>query len=138
MKTITIIRHGQSQYNAGNFKVADCGLTDIGKQQAETLNEQFDVLVMSPLKRAIETHIYSNIKQQQIWISELFSETQKDSESNDDVRLRAKKAIQFIDNFKSNNIGIISHCNFIWHFLEELGHEPIKLSNCQSIIIDLS
>ena len=66
MKRITIIRHAQSKFNAGEFRTAEeirnCKLTDHGKMQAKNLDQSFDIIVLSPLKRAIETYVNSNLK----------------------------------------------------------------------------
>ncbi len=154
MKKITIIRHAQSQFNAGNFKtdeeIRNCRLTDFGIQQAKSLNQTFDVIVVSPLKRALETYLNSNIKTRQLIVSDLFREQKEDKplnyldleeikpESPYDARRRDNEAIEFIKNIKSDNIGIISHGCFIWYFLEQIGYPPTSTHNCQAITFTLA
>lgn len=153
MKTITIIRHAQSKFNAGEFKteeeIANCRLTNYGIEQAKQLNHTFDHLILSPLKRAFETYVNSNIKCKQLTVSHLVRE-QLDGrqlnfleleeiryESHIDVRNRAKEAVEMIKKINSDNIGIISHGCFIWYLLEQFGQPPQGTYNCQAITFKL-
>ena len=153
MKTITIIRHGQSHFNAGNFntdeEVRNCRLTEVGIQQAKQLNHSFDVVIVSTLKRALETYLNSNIKCRQLITSDLIREQKEDKplnyldleeivpENAEDVRKRAREAIELIKSLEYNNIGIVSHGYFIWYFLEQCGQPPQPTYNCQSITFSL-
>lgn len=154
MKTVTIIRHAQSKFNAGEYKsdeeVRNCRLTNYGVEQAKNLNHSFDILVVSPLKRALETYLNSGIRCRQLIMSDLFREQKEDKplnfldfeeikpESHEDVRKRAKEAVEFIKNLKSDNIGIISHGCYLWYFLEQCGQPPQGLYNCQAITFKLN
>ena len=118
MKTITIIRHAQSKFNAGEYKteeeIRNCRLTNYGVEQAKQLNHSFDLLVLSPLKRAFETYVNSNIKCKQLTISELVREQldgrplnfldleEVKSESSDEVRKRAREAVEYIKQLDIN------------------------------------
>ncbi|QKF94678.1 histidine phosphatase superfamily clade-1 [Fadolivirus algeromassiliense] len=149
MKKITIIRHAQSHFNAGNYKtdeeIRNCRITPYGVEQSKQLHHSFDVLIISPLKRAMETYLNSNIKCRQLIMSELFREQKEDKplnyldfeeikpESPEDARKRAREAIEFIKTIKSDNIGIISHGCFIWYLLEQVGQPPQPTHNCQAI-----
>lgn len=66
MKKVTLMRHAQSKFNAGHYKtdneLRNCGLTEFGLNQAKSLNQTFDVVVISTLRRAIQTYDNSNIK----------------------------------------------------------------------------
>jgi len=153
MKTITIIRHAQSKFNAGEYRteeeITNCRLTNYGVEQAKQLNHNFDLLILSPLKRAFETYVNSNIKCKQIIISNLVRE-QLDgrplncleleavgNESSDEVRKRAREAVEMIKKLPSLNIGIISHGCFIWYFLEQFGQPPTGTNNCQAITFQI-
>lgn len=153
MKTITIIRHSQSHFNAGSFKtdeeIRNCRLTEVGIQQAKQLNHSFDVVIVSTLKRALETYLNSNIKCKQLITSDLVREQKEDKplnyldfeeiipENQEDVRKRAREAIELIKSLEYNNIGIVSHGYFIWYFLEQCGQTPQPTCNCQSITFTL-
>ena len=78
-------------------------------------------------------------------MSDLFREQKEDKplnfleleeikpESSEDVRKRAREAIQFIKNLDCKNVGVISHGFFIWYFLEQCGQKPQPTCNCQAI-----
>lgn len=61
MKTIYIVRHGESEGNIGNFRQgAETPLSDNGIKQSEKIAKRlkkldFDLLVASPLKRTVQT-----------------------------------------------------------------------------------
>lgn len=62
MKTIRVVRHGQTNHNLKRRYQGrlDVSLNDLGRQQAETLAslpelEQTERIICSPLKRALET-----------------------------------------------------------------------------------
>lgn len=139
MLKITVIRHGESQFNAQiqdlkSNTLKDCGLTNFGKLQAKNLDHKFDILITSTLKRTIETFYNSKIEANNVIHSDLFNEQDYDlNETTDDVTNRVKKAIKFISTLQYDNIGIISHGRFLWHFLDQCGQQPIKLNNTQSI-----
>ncbi len=117
MKKVTIIRHAQSHFNAGSYKTDEearnCRLTDDGIQQAKKLELSFDILIVSPLKRALETYLNSGIKCRQLIVSDLFREIREDKplnyldfepinpESINSARQRAKDAVEFVtENYK--------------------------------------
>ena len=64
-KTITFIRHAESYHNyykkydfdIDQNELIDCGITNLGKDQAKKLNKHFDILFVSPLRRTKETLI---------------------------------------------------------------------------------
>ena len=153
MKSITIIRHAQSKFNAGEFNTAEeirnCKLTDYGKSQSKSLDQSFDIIILSPLKRAIETYTNSNLKSERVIISDLFREQKEDHplnylenetiapESASDARARAREAVKFLKTLDYTNIGIISHGCFIWYFLEQAGQQPQSTYNTQTIQFQL-
>ena len=149
MKKVTLIRHAQSKFNAGHYKSEDelrnCGLTEFGMASAKSLNQTFDVVVISTLRRAIQTYNNSNIKTDNVLYSELIREQREDGvlnylegeeivpETPNMVRERAKNAIKFIKSLNYENIGIITHAHFIWYFLEQCGQKPVIIKNTESI-----
>jgi|SRR5579872_2508296 len=148
MKTITLIRHAQSLYNANpqlTQDIVDCGLSEEGIKQANQLNRTVDLLIVSPLKRAIETYNRSKIRTTSIIVSPLFIEYHYGNsitygnnqhlaaETPDDVINRAKTAISYIKSQPQQNIGIISHGYFLRVFMQELGLESMDFQNAQII-----
>ncbi len=153
MKKVTIIRHAESKMNAGLCKtdaeLRNCGLSDFGKQQAGNLNQHFDVLVVSKLRRAIDTYKNSNITTEHIIFSHLVREQKENHslnflegedivpENTEDIRARALAAKNFIKTLDGDNIGIISHGFFISYFLESCGQQMMPTFNTQAISFDL-
>lgn len=155
MKTVTIIRHAQSKFNAGQYKtkeeIANCKLSDFGREQAKNLSQSFDVIILSPLKRAIETYTNSNIKCGKIIINDLFREYMEQDpiplnfleleklapETMNEFKKRISESIQYLKSLPYNNIGIISHGIFIFHFLEQIGLKPTPVNNTQSFIFQI-
>lgn len=153
MKKITIIRHAESRFNAGLCKndneLRNCGLTDYGKQQASHLNQHFDILIVSKLRRAIETYKNSNISAEKIIFSHLVREQKEGHslnflegeeivpESPDDIKKRANETILLIKTLDCDNIGIISHYSFIAYFLEQCGQPKYFLQNTKNVTFNL-
>lgn len=60
--TVVLLRHAESIYNAtGDITIMNCGLTENGRKQASQLSGNFDLVLISPLRRTLETLDYSNI-----------------------------------------------------------------------------
>lgn len=68
LKGLNVLRHTQSMSNYGNPLIVNSPLSFNGKQQAFNLNHQTDIILCSPMKRAIETLAYSNIKYKQLFL----------------------------------------------------------------------
>ncbi len=153
MVKVTIIRHAQSKFNAGLCKndaeLRNCSLTNFGKQQASKLNQNFDILIVSKLRRAIETYKNSDISAEKIIFSHLVREQKEGNSLNylegediipetpDEVKKRAIATKEFIKTLNSDNIGIISHYTFIAYFLEVCGQSKHFLDNTSSITFEL-
>lgn len=69
---IYIVRHGQVPHNAlKQYNITDEDLTDLGIKQAEELREmikntEFDIIISSPLIRAVHTANIININNKEI------------------------------------------------------------------------
>jgi broad specificity phosphatase PhoE len=147
-KTITIIRHAESLANVGLYHGKDARLSENGKMQASALNGDTELIILSPLKRTMETYLHSNIKTQKLLSSELFREMLDGALGNlhenedhkietvDMLRSRIKQAIDFLAELKENRVTIISHGMFIWYFLEFIGTPVNLVYNCQAFTIN--
>ena len=105
--------------------VRNCPLSNLGIEQSKKLNLQFDMLILSPLKRAIQTYANSNIKTKQLIISPyirehiswesnwLDFEHNVPAESIEDMHKRIKYVMNMIHSMPYQNIGIISHSEFL-------------------------
>jgi broad specificity phosphatase PhoE len=125
-KVIFFIRHGESWHNADPVKfdqVRNPGLSDLGKKQASSLSGTSDLVILSPLKRAVETLAFSKIKSDKIVSSLLFrewtahgascwleGENEKEIwETERDLQKRAMKAWQFVRTRPETFITIVAH-----------------------------
>eukprot|EP01083_Nonionella_stella_P100908 285257_1 len=147
---ITFIRHGESQFNvtepniyntqnkavSPNNALLDCGLTHKGIQQCSALNFEFDLLIVSPLRRCQETVEYSKIEYDRIITLHIFREYKTDicdfmahekriGETENEIINRtnaSKHVLQYIINDSPDirSIGIVSHHDFIWYFTSEI------------------
>ena len=70
MVTITFLRHGQSEFNAGNHNVFDAKLTEFGKKQASQVEGHFDLVICSTLTRTQETLDHSKISYDELKLLE--------------------------------------------------------------------
>ena len=88
MTDLYLIRHGQSQGNvAGNEGINDPELTELGEEQARALKdsdlpESFDVIFVSPLRRAWQTLKLSNKKAKSIFYDSRLVEVDGSGTSN--------------------------------------------------------
>lgn len=131
MTTITLIRHGQSQFNISidttNPNLINCPLTEYGIIQSNNLTFEFDLLILSPLKRAQQTFTHSNIKCKNVITNDLFREyktnicdfletEEPNYETETQFLNRIRQAKTYIKSLNYKNIGIITHGDFIWYF----------------------
>ncbi len=86
MKKIYIVRHGESEGNAGNFmQSSETGLSKEGELQsmkiaAKLKKLDFDLLISSPYKRTIQTAELINYENEhEIFVNDLFRERQRPS-----------------------------------------------------------
>jgi broad specificity phosphatase PhoE len=146
-KTVTLIRHAQSRANTGEDQGRNARLSAHGLVQAPQLSGKTELVIVSPLKRTMETYIHSNITASQVTMCDLVREQmdghdsnyleheQKRVESLVDVQQRVGKAIEYILSLPHNHITIISHGLFIWHFLQRVGKPVQNVGNCEIFTI---
>lgn len=60
-KKIVLLRHAQSEANIGQH-IKNAPLSRKGIEQAQQLHENFDLILISPLRRALQTLDYSSLK----------------------------------------------------------------------------
>ncbi len=128
-KTLIIYRHGNTvDYSKQN--VADVKLSKLGQQQAGQLQDECDLLIISNLRRSMETYTNSQIKAKDHIIEKLFREhmdTNKRNylvseeirkESSKEIKERALAARNFILHRTNQTIVIITHFLFIRYLLQ--------------------
>lgn len=146
-KVITFIRHGQSLANAGLSLGKDVRLTNDGRKQSAEIAHQAELVILSPLKRTMETYLNSDIKTKRVHMSELFREILDGNncnyhehedhtiESIDNAKERINKALVYLSTFEEKNIVVITHGGFLHHMLILLGKPIDFIHNCQIIKI---
>ena len=135
--SITFIRHSESFHNwmnrlQGNCQTEtfrDCGITQRGKRQAYHLEHEFDLLLVSPLRRCQETFDYSNIVANEVRTCALVREKKEDMcdfleneelvyDTDESFKQQVSKALQYIKTLPYKNIGVITHSEFVWEAFE--------------------
>ncbi len=121
-----IIRHGESQGNVG-LDVEDPHLTELGQKQSELLalrlrNIKFDVVLSSPLTRAVQTATpLAELQQKEITVIHNLHEVGAyGEESLQDVQKRAEKAVSQIraEYGDKENVIAFAHGTFNNHFIK--------------------
>ena len=125
-KVIFFIRHGESLHNADPVKhdgIRNPGLSDLGKKQAAQLSGTSDLIIVSPLKRTLETLQFSKIKSKKIISCILFREWTAHGpscwlegenektiwETEADLMKRSWKAWDFVKTRPETFITIVAH-----------------------------
>lgn len=152
---ITFIRHAQSLYNVMNINsehYRNCSITDFGIKQSKLLTGHFDLVILSPLRRAVETYSSSYIKNRHLIIDDKFREYRQyycysdflDGEeiileTEAEIIQRIEECLIYLKNIqdKYNDtiqyIAIISHANFIKNFFKYVYNQEVVLDNCQTV-----
>lgn len=125
---ITLLRHAESIGNVdGKIAEWNCGLTEIGIDQSNKLSGEYDLILMSPMKRCRETLGLSGIfcKNVEIttlcreirtgFITELLEGEEIMIETKENLQDRLTKFLLLLKerSEKYNKILVISHCGFI-------------------------
>jgi broad specificity phosphatase PhoE len=154
MVKITLIRHAHCEYIADKTqpeaKTINAKLSPLGVEQAKGLNLNFDLLIISPLRRAMETYTNSNIRVSKIIVCKTFRELMSEPinfldteeiklETEEELSIRIEEAIAFLKTLEGQykNIGIISHWQFLRLFTRKVLGEEVKFKNAACLEINL-
>lgn len=124
------MRHAESLANIGKCCGYNSELSELGIKQATNLYGEYDLVIMSPLKRCIQTLAYSKIKYNNVEINHLVREVMRRKESflenekiiyetDEDVSIRIKKFKKLLQNY-SGKILVVTHSHFIWHLTSKM------------------
>ena len=128
-------------------------LSEDGMTQARSLLGYYDVVIISPLVRALQTYSCSQIKSGQVLVSPLFREHRNNQECNyfyneervqetdEEFKQRTIKAMGYIRGLVSpsvNSICVIAHHDFIAKFSTQVHHQPVYLPNLGFISFHLN
>jgi len=141
-KKVHFLRHGQSFFNIG-IDGPDPELTDDGKRQASTVSGEYDLVIVSGLRRTMQTLEHSQIKYRERIMCELCREYRAGSScdyKHDEVGVTEtpeelyKRVSDFRNYLKHlvngySRILVISHAVFMQVFLQKYD----GIGNCQLI-----
>ena len=150
MSIITFLRHAESLYNAGLSLDKDPGLSVRGKKQADQFSGEFDCVIVSPMRRALETYLQSQIKYGRLFMDENLRESmngvdanylslepslvETDLEFSERVRKALDNAKSIIAKNRYNKVLVVSHHAVIAEVCVQLKcKEPVFLANCATI-----
>lgn len=150
-KEITFIRHAQSLFNVGKSRhQRDCGITLGGELASRSIKGTVDCVVLSPLRRAIQTYALSEVKCGRVIVSNLFREHKNgtvsnylskediDLESEDELKQRIEIAIQFLRSLPYKQIAVFTHHDFMVEFTKKINKgKPVYMRNCDTIQVCL-
>jgi len=143
---VKFIRHAQSEFNVGINK-KDPNLTDFGKMQALILEGEYDLVIVSPLKRTKQTLECSRIKYKHLVemndCREYSDGAICNSREDEDFSESHDEFIRRVNRFKSDlrniiekegyqSVAVISHACFMCVACNVNG-----VNNCQTIEIDI-
>ena len=131
---ITFIRNAEALPLYKNAGFEDCGLSVIGRKQSSKLNYNFDTILVSPCRRALETYTCSNIKVDDARICELFRDY-SDVKTPNEIPVRVEKAIRYLKTIHSPTVCVISHKCMILNILSRCGYDLQEFDNCQMFSI---
>lgn len=146
---IVFLRHAQSIFNRDLTSEKNCQLSEYGRQQAEKLTGNYDVIVCSILKRARETLQYSQLTAKKLHFTDLCREVRVDIcdflENEDETKLETEEEIKKrINDFKEylkeetepgQKILVICHRDFI-HYIGKKQYPEPKNAEFQTILIE--
>lgn len=131
MRCIWFVRHAESTVNCGGESVFDPGLSENGKHQAATLEGHFDVVIISPLLRCLETLRLSKITYGELRVSPNLQEwrcafpatrlSERDSiETKEEFEDRVERFRLELAAIDAKTILVIGHSHFwnIWRKIE--------------------
>jgi broad specificity phosphatase PhoE len=157
LDNLYLIRHAESMHNVKEKyttthpteeSFVNTRLSDLGCEQASKLKGNVELLILSPLRRTIETYTHSNLCVKRLITSDLFREymiygpasqfelESPKQESEQELHERIIKAKEFIKQQPEKNIAILGHGVFLSHLAYSLGRPINGMYNAQVININ--
>ena len=136
MKNLWLIRHAESEQNLTGSSKKNSKLSSRGKVQAAELRGPCELLILSPLRRSLETYSYSQLEVGRLITSEFVREvidspgcefdleTRDRYETKEEVSKRVTETVKLLREQKETNITLLSHACF----LRSLFVDQLKLS----------
>lgn len=144
-KKVICIRHGQPDRTYSS----DPPLSDVGIQQAKELSGEFELIIVSPLRRAMETYTQSNIAGKRVMMTDLareqlngdpYNEFRNEPyfshESNHTMFKRAVQLRNFILEQPESSICIFSSAFTLYYLQQVSDLEPKLLDYVEAVEIN--
>ena len=130
---ITLLRHAESTYNLYNLDEINCDLSDNGVKQAFKLKGHYDMVIVSPLKRAMNTlklskitydklENWNDVREKRDNLCDFIEGEHIDFESEDDLLVRINNVKNKLNKL-TGNILIVTHADFIWYFTSHISND---------------
>jgi len=125
--SVYLLRHAESLYNSDHKHDFDCGLTIQGIGQASAIKGLYDLVVVSPLRRALETLTHSDIRGPvETWyeVREIVCSRCDLIEGESFVVESEESILDRVEKFKQklrqvleshNKVLVVTHADFIWY-----------------------
>lgn len=130
---LRLIRHCESEHNALAARglpttgLEDCGLTARGVEQAREISGEYDAILLSPMRRCIETFRYSNLTADRLVTTPLLREYRQDvcdffegepkvKETEPEVLDRIETLKQFIKGYEGLKVCCITHGDLVFYW----------------------
>lgn len=133
MFTLTLIRHGECYIDNQWNTEFNPGLIPKGRRTASEITGHYDHVIISPMKRTLETFDFSRISGNHVQVNSLFREVRLnkvdfmeqetlDFEHPKDFLQRIQKAKDYLVSLNVSNVAVVTHAGFIRQFLNTDKH----------------
>ncbi len=154
-KNLWLIRHAESMANVAHKyptlsqkDLVNTRLSEDGRAQADKVQGPVDLLIVSPLRRTMETYACSKLKVGRLFTSELVREWRAygppgdleletpRQETADELRARVRATVDLLRAQPEQNIGILSHGVFLAELARHV-QRPLRASMANAEVIHL-
>lgn len=135
---VKFLRHCESEFNADRKRgnIINCALTAKGIEQSKQHDENYSLVILSPLQRAQQTFYFSKIQTKKvvIWyeVREVIQEICDLIEGEIFQEENEKEILERIEKFKRKlselaqhyqKILVVTHADFIWWLTSKIGED---------------
>lgn len=124
---VTFLRHAKSIFNELKLSGKDCDLSEFGQTQAKDLSGNWDLIVISVMKRTRMTYALSSLHSERILFTDrcrewkqdicdfLEEEDESQKESREDLHLRVLEFKEWLKDIAGDakTILVITHADFV-------------------------
>jgi len=149
---VTFIRHAESTHNATGDEGPNSPLSERGMQQARELKGSYDLVIVSPLRRTMQTYANSKIEAGYVLVTPSVRETTPlgivcnhlenetpQKESAESITQRVAGVFRFLQSRSEKTICVITHHDFAAEFSKLINKgKPISLPNAGNFSFTLT